>query len=92
MVKVYVPLHGVQTDMLRATFTPNSMEMSTPAPATWHASRDAIIAPTAADPLLRVEVAMTPFSLCQPQAQGRSERNPAICASLDSYFTDAPAV
>ena len=27
MVKVYVPLRGVQTDMLRATFTPNSVEV-----------------------------------------------------------------
>ena len=26
MVKVYVPLRGVQTEMLRATFTPNSVE------------------------------------------------------------------
>ncbi len=27
MVKVYVPLRGVQTDMLRATFTANSVEV-----------------------------------------------------------------
>ena len=27
MVKVYVPLRGVQTDMLRANFTPNSVEV-----------------------------------------------------------------
>lgn len=27
MVKVYVPLRGVQTDMLRATFTSNSVEV-----------------------------------------------------------------
>ena len=30
MVEVYVPLCGVQTDMLSATFTPNSVEVSTP--------------------------------------------------------------
>lgn len=92
MVKVHVPLHGVQTDMLCATFMPKSVEMSTPAPATWHASHNAIIAPTVADPLLRVKVAMTPFSLCQSQAQGRPEMKPAICASSYSYLTDAPAV
>ena len=27
MVKVYVPLRGVQTDMLRFNFTPNSVEV-----------------------------------------------------------------
>ncbi len=28
MVKVYVPLRGVQTDMLRTTFTPTSVEVT----------------------------------------------------------------
>jgi hypothetical protein len=31
MVKVYVPLRGVQTDMLRATFHPTSLEARAPA-------------------------------------------------------------
>jgi hypothetical protein len=30
MVKVYVPLRGVQTDMLRPTFTPTSVEARSP--------------------------------------------------------------
>lgn len=30
MVKVYVPLRGVQTDMLRPTFTSNSVEVPAP--------------------------------------------------------------
>ena len=31
IVKVYVPLRGIQTDMLRHVFTPNSAEVSHPA-------------------------------------------------------------
>ena len=38
ILKVYVPLRGVQTDMLRATFTPSSAEVSTCCPATLYDS------------------------------------------------------